>query len=89
MSEHHSGGTEVPTELSRAPETADGKRVLGVVPGKPVAGERKTVDRDDMVMVWPHLLVRHAASEVDRFCSIRRCCLNAQSLVHWAAANQQ
>ncbi len=41
---------------------AGGKRVLGVVPGKPVAGERKVIDRDDTVMVWPHLLVRHAVA---------------------------
>ena len=56
-------GTEVPVELSAAPESIEGKRVLGVVPGKPVAGERKMVEReDDMVMVWPHLLVRHAVA---------------------------
>jgi menaquinol-cytochrome c reductase cytochrome b/c subunit len=36
--------------------------VLGVVPGKPVAGERKVNEPDDMVMVWPHLLVRHAVA---------------------------
>jgi menaquinol-cytochrome c reductase cytochrome b/c subunit len=52
----------VPTELSAHPQTVDGKRVLGVVPGKPVAGERKINDRDDTVMVWPHLLVRHAVA---------------------------
>ncbi len=52
----------VPVELSRAPQSVDGKRVLGVVPGKPVAGERKMTDRDDTVMVWPHLLVRHAVA---------------------------
>lgn len=53
----------VPVELSSAPATvAGGKRVLGVVPGKPVAGERKVIDRDDSVMVWPHLLVRHAVA---------------------------
>lgn len=59
------GGTaddDVPVELSAAPQTVDGKRVLGVVPGKPVAGERKINDPDDMVMVWPHLLVRHAVA---------------------------
>jgi quinol-cytochrome oxidoreductase complex cytochrome b subunit len=49
-------------ELSSKPASVGGKRVLGVVPGKPVAGERKTVDKDDMVMVWPHLLVRHAVA---------------------------
>jgi quinol-cytochrome oxidoreductase complex cytochrome b subunit len=45
-----------------APSSNEGKRVLGVVPGKPVAGERKEIDRDDTVMVWPHLLVRHAVA---------------------------
>ena len=45
-----------------APTATEGKRVLGVVPGKPVAGERKEIDRDDSVMVWPHLLVRHAVA---------------------------
>jgi quinol-cytochrome oxidoreductase complex cytochrome b subunit len=52
----------VPVELSRAPQAVAGKRVLGVVPGKPAAGERKIVDREDTVMVWPHLLVRHAVA---------------------------
>ena len=51
-----------PVELSASPKAIDGKRVLGVVPGKPVAGERKMVDRDDTVMVWPHLLIRHAVA---------------------------
>lgn len=45
-----------------APDVRDGKRVLGVVPGRPVAGERKEPDGDDMVMVWPHLLVRHGVA---------------------------
>ena len=40
----------------------DGRRVLGVVPGKPVAGERKEPEEQDLVMVWPHLLVRHAVA---------------------------
>jgi menaquinol-cytochrome c reductase cytochrome b/c subunit len=44
------------------PETADGRRILGVVPGKPVAGDRKEPDEQDLVMVWPHLLVRHAVA---------------------------
>ncbi|MFQ5556086.1 MAG: menaquinol oxidoreductase [Acidimicrobiales bacterium] len=42
--------------------TADGRRVLGVVPGKPVAGDRKEPEEQDLVMVWPHLLVRHAVA---------------------------
>ena len=41
------------------PKTVDGKRVLGVVPGQPAVGERKEPDDQDLVMVWPHLLVRH------------------------------
>ena len=51
-----------PVELSAKPAVASGKRVLGVVPGKPVAGEKRVNDPDDMVMVWPHLLVRHAVA---------------------------
>lgn len=42
--------------------TSDGRRVLGLVPGKPVAGDRKEPDKQDLVMVWPHLLVRHAVA---------------------------
>ena len=52
--------TTTPVELSSAPATTSGKRVLGVVPGKPSSGERKVITSDDTVMVWPHLLVRHA-----------------------------
>jgi menaquinol-cytochrome c reductase cytochrome b/c subunit len=44
------------------PEESGGRRVLGIVPGKPVAGERKEPEEQDLVMVWPHLLVRHAAA---------------------------
>ncbi|MCB0960080.1 MAG: hypothetical protein KDB04_11230 [Acidimicrobiales bacterium] len=44
------------------PVAIDGRRVLGVVPGKPVAGERKEPADDDLVMTWPHLLVRHAVA---------------------------
>jgi quinol-cytochrome oxidoreductase complex cytochrome b subunit len=55
-------GSQTPVELSPAPDNTGGKRVLGVVPGKPAAGERKVVTRDDTVMVWPHLLVRHAVA---------------------------
>ncbi|MGI9607772.1 MAG: menaquinol oxidoreductase [Acidimicrobiales bacterium] len=52
-----------PPGKRRQPETsADGRRVLGVVPGKPVAGDRKEPDEQDLVMVWPHLLVRHAVA---------------------------
>jgi len=50
-------------EPSPGPDsTPDGRRVLGVVPGKPVAGDRKEPDEQDLVMVWPHLLVRHAVA---------------------------
>ncbi len=59
MSDGHQG---TPVELSRAPDHVEGKRVLGVVPGKPAAGDRKVITRDDSVMVWPHLLVRHAVA---------------------------
>lgn len=52
----------VPVELSAKPQMTDGKRVLGVVPGKPVAGERKELEDQDAVMVWPHLLVRHGVA---------------------------
>ena len=52
----------VPVELSAAPPNRGGHRVLGVVPGKPASGERKIIDRDESVMVWPHLLVRHAVA---------------------------
>ena len=44
------------------PVNVEGRRVLGMVPGKPVAGERKEPADTDMVLVWPHLLVRHAVA---------------------------
>ncbi len=44
----------------RDPVVHEGRRVLGVVPGAPPVGERKVPDDQDLVMVWPHLLVRHA-----------------------------
>lgn len=44
------------------PTVIEGKRVLGVVPGKPVAGDTKTPADDDMAFVWPHLLVRQAVA---------------------------
>ena len=46
------------------PRVVDGKRVLGVVPGQPAVGERKEPDDQELVMVWPHLLVRHAVVAV-------------------------
>jgi quinol-cytochrome oxidoreductase complex cytochrome b subunit len=54
-----------PLELSTDPEhptVLEGRRVLGVVPGKPIAGERKEPEEDDLVMVWPHLLVRQGVA---------------------------
>ena len=36
------------------------RRVLGIVPVDPVAGRRRTPGETRYVMVWPHLLVRHA-----------------------------
>ena len=44
------------------PVVIEGKRILGVVPGKPAVGDRKELSDDDPVMVWPHLLVRHAVA---------------------------
>ena len=48
--------------MPEEPQIIEGHRVLGIVPGKPAAGERKELDKDDVVMVWPHLLVRHAVA---------------------------
>ncbi len=42
------------------PKNIKGRRVLGVVPGQPAAGERKDPAEQDLVMVWPNLIVRHA-----------------------------
>jgi menaquinol-cytochrome c reductase cytochrome b/c subunit len=42
------------------PRQVEGKRLLGVVPGQPATGARKEPKDQDLVMVWPHLLVRHA-----------------------------
>ena len=56
-------GVAVPVELSASPQKLEGGvRVLGVVPGKPIAGEQKVIDRDDTIMVWPHLLIRHGVA---------------------------
>ena len=51
-----------PDRLTAEPAVFEGRRVLGMVPGKPAAGERKDPADEDMVMVWPHLLVRHAVA---------------------------
>lgn len=42
------------------PRTEGGRRVLGIVPGQPPVGERKDPADQDLVMVWPNLIVRHA-----------------------------
>ena len=42
------------------PRSEGERRVLGIVPGQPATGERKDPAEQDLVMVWPHLLVRHA-----------------------------
>jgi len=42
------------------PREVAGKRLLGVVPGQPATGERKEPGEQELVSVWPHLLVRHA-----------------------------
>jgi quinol-cytochrome oxidoreductase complex cytochrome b subunit len=47
---------------NQEPTIVDGKRVLGVVPGKPPGGDRKVLDEQEPVMVWPHLLVRHGVA---------------------------
>ncbi len=44
------------------PRIADGKRVLGVVPGIPATGAQKDPSDQDLVMTSPHLLVRHAVA---------------------------
>lgn len=54
--------SETPVAFDGKPKSIDRRRVLGVVPGKPVAGVRKDPADDDMVLVWPHLLVRHAVA---------------------------
>ena len=41
------------------PRVEQGRRVLGIVPGKPAVGDRKDPQEQDLVMVNPHLLVRH------------------------------
>ena len=46
------------------PKLIENRRVLGIVPSRPPVGERKDPQADDTVMVWPHLLVRHAVVAV-------------------------
>ncbi len=56
-----SDSTPTPVQIGK-PTVVEGRRVLGMVPGKPAAGTRKDPADDDMVMVWPHLLVRQAVA---------------------------
>lgn len=51
-----------PVTIRSNPKVIEGKRVLGVVPGKPIGGDEKRPADDEMVMVWPHLLIRHAVA---------------------------
>lgn len=46
------------------PQMSGERRVLGIVPARPPVGEQKDPQREDMVMVWPHLLVRHGTVAV-------------------------
>ncbi|MFV9672435.1 MAG: menaquinol oxidoreductase [Acidimicrobiia bacterium] len=48
--------------LDPDPRIIGDKRLLGVVPGKPAVGDRKEPAEEETVMVWPHLLVRHAVA---------------------------
>lgn len=54
--------TDVSERSPTGPQIIGPRRVLGVVPGKPAAGERKDLEEQDAVMVWPHLLVRHGVA---------------------------
>jgi len=62
MTEDNNEQSGTPVHLGAKPDVHAGRRVLGVVPGSPVAGERKEPAEDRLVMVWPHLLVRHAVA---------------------------
>jgi len=62
MSDQTEESNATPVRLTGKPAVIGERRVLGMVPGKPVAGDRKDPMEEDMVMVWPHLLVRHAVA---------------------------
>lgn len=57
-----SESADTAVEITSKPPVVQGRRVLGMVPGKPAAGDQKDPAADDMAMVWPHLLVRHAVA---------------------------
>jgi menaquinol-cytochrome c reductase cytochrome b/c subunit len=46
--------------MESEPQVRDGRRLLGIVPGLPPVGDTKVPGDQHLVMVWPHLLVRHA-----------------------------
>ncbi|MEA2009540.1 MAG: hypothetical protein U9N78_02440 [Actinomycetota bacterium] len=48
--------------LDPDPRIIGDKRLLGVVPGQPGVGDRKEPVADETVMVFPHLLIRHAVA---------------------------
>lgn len=48
--------------MERDPTVVSGRRILGVVPGRPPVGERKDPTEQELVMTWPNLLVRHAVA---------------------------
>lgn len=48
--------------LDNNPRIIGDQRLLGVVPGKPGVGDRQEPAAEDKVMVFPHLLVRHAVA---------------------------
>jgi len=44
------------------PTSPSDQRVLGIVEGVPPVGDRKVPSEEHSVMVWPHLLIRHAVA---------------------------
>ncbi|MEN8039997.1 MAG: menaquinol oxidoreductase [Actinomycetota bacterium] len=50
--------------MADKPQIVEGQRVLGVVPSKSPLGEEKVPSRQELVPVWPHLLVRHAVASL-------------------------
>lgn len=44
------------------PTSPSDQRVLGIVEGIPPVGDRKVPSEEHSVMVWPHLLIRHAVA---------------------------